>query len=263
MIRNLTIILLLFIILFSSTSCDNLLNVDVVGDGNLKSEIRNRPVFSSVSLDSDFEVVLMNGAKQEIKVETDSNLLSYILTDVNDGQLDISGKPNFIITPRQPVRIYLSVSSSFVAAEVINGGTIIADSLIVADFDANVFGVSSFSGENIDCKRFSVFSEGSTSINLHGEFDVLSIRQKGSGNMMLQGYGTFGNILLEGSGKIDARSMTLGDADISLYGSGLVLCDVLGRLNAKIDGNGRIYYYGEPDELLRDITGDGMVLLGN
>jgi hypothetical protein len=249
------------VLILVSFSCDEILNVEVVGDGNFKSEQRNRSSFSGVFVDSDMKVFLSSSEQQKIIVEADSNLLSYLVTDVTDGILNVSVKPNFRVVPRQPVRVILGVASDDFEIEIVNGARVIADSLTLDTLNVSVYGVSEFFGSNMTCSRVDLFSEGSTEIRMEGEFEVVSVRQKGSGNLRFTGYSVFGDLLLAGSGKLDARNMVMDNADIRLYGSGLVFCNVPEVLDAKIDGSGRIYYDVVPQELIKDIDGGGRLLL--
>jgi len=271
MIYKRVIFFLIFISALGNWSCNEILNVDIVGDGNLKTDtLQNLSSFSGIYLDSDFEIVLTSGEDQEVWVKADSNLLEndYINIEVDDDWLNVGVKPNFNIAPRQPVRVYIQIppESRISEAEVVNGGTIIADSLSISKFSVSVLGISVFRGNQISSENnFQILAEGSTTIYIDGEFQVLSLHQKGSGNMVLTGNTDFSEILLEGSGKIDGKSMTMNDANISIYGSGLVLCRVPGTLSALIDGSGRIYYYGgHPENLDKEIIGEaGQVRSGD
>lgn len=240
-------------------SCDEILNVEIVGDGNTISENRDVSFFDEVYLSAGFEVVLSNG-ESPLTVEADSNLLTYIETEVVNSQLQIDVKPNFEIVPRKPVRIYVGVSEEFRKVEVTDGGAIVADSLFVNALEVSVYGVSSFRGDTLGCSSLKLYSEGSTNVNIKGTFQNLAIRQIGSGNVSMKGKTDLEDIILEGSGKIDNHLLLAEDADISIYGSGLVFCHVLGSLSASIDGSGRIYYYGTPSRLEKNIAGKGLVL---
>jgi hypothetical protein len=262
MLRVLTTYSILLLLLTGISSCDELLSVDIVGDGNLKTEGRSLGTFDRLYLESDFEVVLKNG-DLSVVVEADSNLLSYVLTEVTDEELDISVKPNFKIIPRQrKVHVYVTVPQSFSGIDIINGGKVVADSLIVNSLDVQVYGVSSFFSDTIYCPHLKLETEGSTSVDINGSFEELSVRQRGSGNLNLSGISDVSEVVLEGSGKINAKSMKMQDTDIRLYGSGLIFCRVNGLLNAMISGSGRIYYYGDPSELKKEITGKGLILPG-
>ncbi|MFO7999847.1 MAG: head GIN domain-containing protein [Marinilabilia sp.] len=251
-----------FALFVFSVSCEEILNIDVVGDGNLAGENRILPDFTSVYLDTDFKVYLTSGDEYGVEVEADSNLLQYINTEVTGGVLTISSNPNFDVQPRHPVSVYLRVPDGFSGVEVINGGKIEADSLYTDSLDVRLYGVSSFSGKRME-SPVKLFLEGSTRISMEGEFEDLIIRQRGSGNINLEGTSGFGDVLLEGSGKINAKNMKIDDADIRIYGSGLVFCDVSGFLKARVDGSGRIYYYGTPGKLEKEVVGDGLIVPAN
>lgn len=260
-IRN----ILLFIFLVVISSCDELLTVDVVGDGHLKKEERNVSPFNEVLLQSsDFEMVLRNGDRHKVVVETDSNLISYVTTEVVDNQLLIGTRVNFDIQAREGVVITVFYPGDILSAEASVGGTIKTDSLVLERFSASVYGVSKMrTRDTLRCNRFDLFSDGSTNIAIAGVFNELNLHQQGSGNVFISGLCSSGDLLLEGSGKIDLRELMMTDAEVELLGSGLILCNVIGRLNTRIVGNGRIYYYGQPESLEKEIEGDGMVLPGD
>ena len=265
-----TLYFLFFLTVLGFWSCDEILNVDIVGDGNLKTDtIQNLSSFSGIYLDSDFEVVLTSGEEQKIWIKADSNLLrnDYINLQVEDDWLNVGIKPNFNIVTRQPVRVYMQIpaESRLSEVEVVNGGTIVADSFGVSEFRVTVLDVAVFRGNQvISDNKFEIFAEGSTAVNIDGEFQKLWVQQKGSGNMVLKGSCDSGEIMLEGSGLLDVKSMPINNANISIYGSGLVLCRVHDKLSAFIDGSGRIYYYGgQPETLDEEIIGGGEVLSGD
>jgi len=176
--------------------------------------------------------------------------------------LNLSVSSNFNVQPRQPVRIYIEVPDQFSDVEVINGGQVKADSFYVDTLNVALYGVSRFSGKKINFKAVDVLAEGSTNMRLSGTFESLNLRQRGSGNVTLAGQCEVAEVLLEGSGKIDAKALAITEGDLRLYGSGLILCDVSGFLKAKVDGSGRIYYYGEPRQIEKELDGDGMIVPG-
>ncbi|PRZ00280.1 head GIN domain-containing protein [Marinilabilia salmonicolor] len=255
----------LFILLMIVSSCDELLTIDVVGDGNLKQEERNLSVFNEVLLESsDFEVILRSGERHKVLIETDSNLIAYVSTEVVDNQLLIGTRTNFDIQARERVMLTVYYPGEFLSAETVSGGLLKTDSLVLDRLKFSVFGVSKVrTTDTLRCDIFELYSDGSTNVEITGIFNQLNVHQQGSGNVLFSGASGSGDLLLEGSGKIDLRDLLMTDAEIELLGSGLVLCNVTGRLSTRISGNGRIYYYGQPEFLEKDIEGEGMVLPGN
>ncbi|WP_291859433.1 DUF2807 domain-containing protein [Marinilabilia sp.] len=255
----------LWILLIAISSCDEILTIAVVGDGNLKTEERNLSSFSQILLESsDFELILRSGGKHKVVVETDSNLMSYVTTETSGNQLLIDTKINFNIQAREGVKITVYYPGNFLNVEIANGGILRTDSLVLDRFNISIFGVSKMrTVDTLRCSDLNLFSDGSTNVLLTGLYENLTVHQQGSGNILLLGRSSYGDLLLEGSGKIDCRELMVHDADLELYGSGLILCSVSGRLSAEITGNGRIYYYGMPETLVKNIEGDGLVLPGN
>jgi hypothetical protein len=68
------------------------------GDGTVASETRQVPPFHSIAVDGVFEVVLRCGARQELAVTAEKNLLPYITTAVEDGQLQLGSSGSYCTT---------------------------------------------------------------------------------------------------------------------------------------------------------------------
>jgi hypothetical protein len=254
-----------FIVLFSGIiSCEEILTVDIVGDGNVKSEERKLSFFDEIQLgSSDFELILRSGEERKVIVETDSNIVSYVTAEVSGDQLIVGSRLNFNLLPRAGVKVVVFYPGKDLKAEVLNGGILKTDSLFLDRFEASVYGMSQMQSDTLQCETMKLFSEGSIKINLKGIFENLDVHQQGSGNISIAGESSVANFLLEGSGKIDSREMLIKNAGIQLFGSGLILCKVAQALDAQIKGSGRIYYYGMPESLEKEIEGDGLVLPGN
>ena len=242
------------------SSCEDIFSVEIVGDGNVKRLERSVGNYTGLFLDSDFEVYISQGLAGSLTIEADSNILSYIVTEVNNGILEIGVKPNFSVVPRNPVRISFEVADNLSEVEIINGGKVEMDTFFIETMNVEVYEVSSFKADSMVCGHLEVLGEGSTNIEVSGSVDTLSVRQIGSGNMKLMGQSLEGELVLEGSGKIEADELNLLYGDVRLYGSGLILCRVSGKLKTLIEGNGRIYYYGMPEDLIKEIVGEGLVL---
>ena len=253
------------LVLFSGfLSCDEFIAVDIVGDGNVKKEIREPSFFNEIQLlNSDFELILRSGEERKIVVEADSNIVSYVTTEVSGNQLIIDEKNNFNLLPRENIVIRIFYPDKVLKTEIVNGGILKSDSLVLDKFEASIYGMSQMQTDTLRCKTMELFSEGGANVVLKGIFENLNVHQQGSGDLTVYGLSSFADFLLEGSGKIDSREMVINNAVIQLYGSGLIMCKVTNSLNAKITGGGRIYYYGMPENLEKEIDGDGLVLPGN
>ncbi len=247
--------------LFLLSSCDGILNVDIVGDGNRVSRTRDLSSFSEIFLDTDFVVELETGATQRVEVECDSNLMAYVVTEVSNNLLSIGRKPNFDLLPRQPIRVKILVPN-LSSIEILGGGNMVADTIVSENLKLTVLGVSMFSSNFLECTFVDLFAEGSTRVAVNGIVRKFQVKQKGSGEMLLTGNGTTLDIALQGSGKIDADSLQVSFADVRLYGSGLIFCCASELLDVFISGNGRIYYQGSPLTVNQEISGGGLLIQG-
>ncbi len=242
-------------------SCDTLLNVDIVGDGNRIEKSRTLASFSKVYLDAEFTLELRSGPVQSIKVECDSNIMSSVVTEVVNNRLNITRKTGFNLFPRQPiiVKVVLPLLSM---VEVMGGGKVEAGPLSDEEVKVFVLGVSTFRGSDVNCTLFDISGEGSTRIWLDGSFGMLQVIQKGSGDVLLTGDSKTLKLSLEGSGMIDARALLSPFTEVNLLGSGLAFCYASEVLNAVISGNGRIYYFGSPLTIDQQISGGGALIEG-
>ncbi|MGQ1889947.1 GIN domain-containing protein [Thermophagus sp. OGC60D27] len=243
----------------SLSSCEDIFSVEILGDGNIRSEKRIVGEIDRVLLESDFDLQIRQGLSGSLTVEADSNILSYVVSEVNNGTLELGVKQNFSIVPRQSVRITLEAGNLSEVA-IINGGRVQVDTFRTSFLRVNVYEVSTFKADSLICENLAVVAEGSTTVAISGNFDNLWLHQIGSGNMQLKGKANEGDVVVEGSGMIKAGELGMANGDLRLYGSGLILCRVSGLLKTYIDGNGRIYYYGMPENLTKEISGEGLVL---
>src|SRR5690554_7772674 len=92
-------------------SCEGILNIEVVGDGkSVEPQERVHPSFTSIEFYDDFTLQVRQGENQQVQVQADANLLSYIHTEVVRGTLLIRRLPNYTLIPREPVVITVTTS---------------------------------------------------------------------------------------------------------------------------------------------------------
>ena len=64
------------------------------GSGHIQTEKRNVGHFDGVQASGSMDIEVTNGDKLSVEVEADDNVLPYIITEVNDGLLDVHFKSN-------------------------------------------------------------------------------------------------------------------------------------------------------------------------
>src|SRR5690554_182873 len=91
--------------------CEGILNIEVVGDGkSVEPQERMHPCFTSIEFYDDFTLQVRHGENQQLQVQADANLLSYIHTEVVRGTLLIRRLHNYTLTPSAQVVITVATS---------------------------------------------------------------------------------------------------------------------------------------------------------
>jgi hypothetical protein len=207
----------------------------VYGSGKVVTERRDASGFDGVSVSGGGDLVIIQDGTESVSVETDDNLMQYVVAEVRGGTLNLylddQGLRNF-----QPTRLVFTVHVKNLAAVTTSGSW-------------------HFTSEKIDTDRLSIVVSGSGSVNI-GDLsaDNLSVMISGSGEMDAAGAVTGQSVTVSGSGKFRAGGLRSETAQITISGSGEATLWVTSSLTADISGSGTVHYYGSPQT---DITTSG------
>lgn len=165
------------------------------------------------------------GEKQSVEIKGEENILSYVETYIDDGNLVVKYKNNVNINTHNDLTVYVT-TASLEDVEILGSGDITGDGRFVND----------------DGMEISVMGSG----NIKLEVDAPKVKAKttGSGNIYLSGITKDISCSTMGSGNIDAselkaenaRATTMGSGDIKVFGSI--------KIDATINGSGNIRYSG-------------------
>ncbi len=195
------------------------------GSGNIITETRNVNEFDGVQTSGSMDVEIMNGDNTSVKVEADDNVLSYIVTDVHDGLLDVYYKPNtsfsnthekIYVTANGLKRLFVKGSGSITSGNTIKSAMVEAKISGSGDIDAG-----------IDAPEVNA--------------DI-----SGSGNLSLKGRCRTFNGNIGGSGDLKCKNLLSENAAINIMGSGTAHVFSSVHLKASTLGSGDIYYSGYP-----------------
>ena len=181
-------------------------NQQVRGSGIVLTQDRPVMAFQSIAVNNSANVTLRQSNEYRVVVRTDDNVMPYITTQVQNGQLVIS---NTVVGSLNPTFLEVEVSTPNLTNIVANG-----------------------SG-NIGCA--TPFS-----------FINLEVSLNGSGIIYLRGTANRLQTVLLGSGSIRAFDLPAERIDTRLTGSGNIEVNALQDLYANISGSGNIYYIGSP-----------------
>lgn len=215
----------------------------IKGDGNLKKESREISNFTSLSSHGAMDVQITYGTSNRIQVEADENLLPYIQTKVENGNLIIEPQKNINIKSRSRMVVYVSMTTINFLSQSGSG---------------NIDGSGAFDNNGKTDIRVS----GSGNIKLDfATFNDMALSVSGSGNINLKGNATNNiTVSIAGSGNIDCSKVLCNNVDVKISGSGNVKVNVEKSIVAKISGSGNVFYKGNATNIISKVSGSGKMI---
>ncbi len=229
------ILALLFAISLTASSCA--LGDSIRANGDVRSEPRSLPAFSSVALEGSGTLRVHEGA-QSVVITADSNVLPYIETGVSGSRLSIGLKPFTSVWGNATLEYEVSVPS-------LDG---------IALTGSGDAAVDAFSGSSFDAR---ISGSGDLAATL--DYSSVSLHISGSGDAALRGSVADAQVSISGSGSLSSKGLTASRAGIIVSGSGGVELRVVDSLDATLYGSGVVLYWGNP-AVSQSVLGSGRVL---
>ena len=233
---------ILFLLLAASISfpsCRYAFGKRVRGNGNIRTEDRSLGNFQSVGSYGPYNVYLTQSSDYKVSVEAEDNLLPYIETYVENGELKIRTKEGYWLRNSREVSIHVS-APSFTTISTVGSGDIIAQSQIN------------------NSSPISLHATGSGSIKASLNAPEIKADVTGSGNINLEGETKSFHGEIIGSGNIKAFDLKSEDADIDISGSGDADVFASVKLSVEVNGSGDVKYKGA-GQVASNIHGSGSV----
>ena len=215
----------------------------VKGNGQLKKETREVSNYTSLSSHGSMDVDIAYGNSNKIEVEADENLLPYIETVVENGNLIIRSKKNVNLKSRSKMVVHVSMTK--ITSLQLSGS-------------GNINGEGAFNNDG----KTEIAVSGSGNVKLSFDsFNELDLSVSGSGNMDLKSK-TTKNITakVSGSGNIDCSNIGCENVDAKISGSGNIKVYASHSIDAKISGSGNVFYKEGSPNISSKIVGSGKVL---
>lgn len=215
----------------------------ITGNGNLKKETREVNNFAGLMVSGNVNVDLSYGDSKSITIEGDENVLPYVETVVENGNLVIKTKDKVSIRTKNKLLVHVSMKK-IARLRVSGSGNITGDGDFTNDSKTEI-GVSGSGNINVAINSFN-----ETKINISG-----------SGNVTLKGKGT-NNIdaTVSGSGNIDCAEVSCNDVFARVSGSGNIKVFANKSIEAKVSGSGNIYYKGSATNINLKSSGSGKII---
>jgi Putative auto-transporter adhesin, head GIN domain len=234
----------LLLVLFAFTTyCGFAQQEKIEGNGNVKKETRQVSGFTGVLVSGNVNVELNYGDSKDITVEADENLLPYIETTVENGNLVVKTKDRVNVRSRNKLIIRASLTK--LARLRLSGS-------------GNISGNGDFNNDNKT--EISVSGSGNINVGMNS-FNETKINISGSGNVTLRGKST-NNIdaTISGSGNIDCSDVACNDVFAHVSGSGSIKVYANKSIDAKVSGSGNIYYKGSATNINLKSSGSGKII---
>ncbi len=209
------------------------------------------PEFKSIYVNSNYTVYVKQTNKQEVTVEALTEIWELTSVKVENGVLlvNVERKPE---TPNKSIwakiddiklkpTMKLMVSVKNISELQVNGGgKIISENSIASDY-------------------MSLAVSGSGGIDLDLKGNNLKTEISGSGNVTLKGYATTNDIIMSGSGSMNAYACELESAKVKISGSGTCEITASASLDAVVLGSGIVKHKGNTKNVTKKVYGAGSV----
>ncbi|MEZ5041129.1 MAG: head GIN domain-containing protein [Saprospiraceae bacterium] len=195
----------------------------IKGSGRLGKETRTVPAFTGLVLHANMDVELTTSV-EGVEIEAEDNLFAQIVTEVNDGNLQIHWKRGQWVDPSLPIKIKVPLKS-LSSIELRGAGFITSTDTLQSD-------------------SLKLYSEGNGDLSLAIKVGYLSANISRNGDMDMEGTADQLDLVIHGSGDFNAFALSLQEASIHTEGPGGAKLQVEKQLKATTNGPGHIKYKG-------------------
>ena len=227
-------LLLLLIASITFASC-----ASVSGNGNVREEKRDLSDIQSVKTFGSIDVEIRSGNEYALVVQDDENLLHYVITDIDNGVLNVHYKNGYSVM-NDHAKVFVTVPS---LSKLTTSGS--------ADITSD--GVIKNSNE------IEINTSGSGDINVSVDAPSVKATGSGSGNISISGRTKDFQCKVSGSGDINCSNLKSENVDIRVSGSSDVHVFASVSLKVNVTGSGDVYYGGNPTSPQIHIAGSGTV----
>lgn len=246
--NNWVILTILACLVLVSMACGVTVNLQgdevVRGSGSVITEERSVSGVQRVKVANQGDLTIEIGDEEKLLIEAEDNLLPYLLSDVQGGELELRTQSNTNIRTTRPIRYYLTVRA-LEGLEVTSSGSIDAPELIGDEFSIDVN-----SSGDVYIQALYV--------------DQLEVDISSSGNVTIAaGMLGYQDVSISSSGSYDAREIDALNAKVTITSSGNARIWVRDELDANISSSGNVYYRGDPRLNVRNNSSGEVIKTGD
>ncbi|HTH81657.1 MAG TPA: head GIN domain-containing protein [Mucilaginibacter sp.] len=204
-------------------------------------EDRHLSGFHAVNVSGSFDVYIVQGASESVKVDAPQDVISHIATEVKNGNLNIYSKGKWswgnLFSGNKKIVVYVTIRN-------VDGISLTGSGDV-------------FFKEGINADRLRLALTGSGDLN--GKINVKTLESDitGSGDVKVKGHADNAKVGVTGSGDFTGKELNTTNAVVRVGGSGDASVYVTGSLQANVTGSGDIHYGGNPKNIAKSTSGSG------
>ncbi len=221
------------------SSCWNVFGKRIHGDGAIKTETRDITGYNSINVSGDFDVYVKQDSVSSVKIETDENLMGYIIIRTEGNTLKIYPRDNYNLRPTGTIKVYVA-APEFKNFEASGACDYYTENKITSTDDISIDLSGSCDAKmELNAPKITAGISGSGAVTLKGETKELKVDGSGSSefkcfDMMAENV----NVGISGSGDADVFASMKLDVDVS--GAGSVRYKGNATVNQSISGSGSV-----------------------
>lgn len=221
-------------------SCDGFMGKRVHGNGNIRTEDRPVSEFKNVEIGGKAKVLVSQGDRSSVKLETDENLLPYIEVIQTGDRISIHEKHGFNLKPTQDIRVY-------VTAPVYRS--------IEASGACDILGQSKIT----NAESLEMHVSGAGDIKMDIDAPQLKAEVTGSGSIYLKGQTKDVSLDLTGAAHAHCYELLAENTKVDISGAGSAEVYASVKLDAQVSGAGDVKYKGNATDVNQHVSGAGSV----
>ena len=215
----------------------------VKGNGDLITQERDLDNFTGVKACCSFKVELSQSPDFSVRVEAESNLQEFIITELRGKTLQIRFSENANFKSTEDITVYVSLP-------LLRG--------IDASSSSKITGMTPFSGDDLDL-------EASSSAKILVEFsgDRVDIDASSSANIEVHGAAKRVSADASSASSIDAGELVAEDGVADVSSAASIKVHATKSLRADASSAGSVHYSGNPGDVVSDTSSAGRVRSSN
>ena len=204
------------------------------------SETRNVKDFSEIALHGQGDILLEQGERDTLVIETEEDILPKIKSEVQGRRLFLGRRSllDWGVPETTPIRYHITIRQ-IQALSISGSGTLTSHTLRTDKLRLEVSGTGQVKIARLEAKKFEGDVSGTAKLELAGQVADQEVH-------------------ISGSGTFEAFDLESQTSQIHVSGSGMVHVHAQRRLNVEISGVADVRYLGQP-ELTQHVSGAGRI----